>query len=113
MLLFYNRSYKPLLALLACLFVFRRKPMFKVNEMMARSLIKLLCLFTVLLLMAGSSQALTGAGGGEWNYSSTLYVQDNSGVDLSGYQINILLDSSNFDFTKADPQGKDIRFEFA
>ena len=81
--------------------------------MMARSLIKLLCLFTVLLIMAGSSQALTGAGGGEWNYSSTLYVQDNSGVDLSGYQINILLDSSNFDFTKADPQGKDIRFESA
>ena len=85
----------------------------KVNEMMARSLIKLLYLFTVLLLTAGSVQALTGDGGGEWNYSSTLYAQDNSGVDLSGYQINILLDGSNFDFTKADPQGKDIRFESA
>jgi len=85
----------------------------KVNEMMARSLIKLLYLFTVLLLTAGSVQALTGDGGGEWNYSSTLYAQDNSGVDLSGYQIKILLDGSNFDFTKADPQGKDIRFESA
>ncbi len=85
----------------------------KGDKMVARSLIKLLYLFTVLLLMAGPSQALSGAGGGEWNYSSTLYVQDNSGVDLSGYQINILLNSSNFDFTKADPHGKDIRFESA
>ncbi|WP_370572541.1 DUF2341 domain-containing protein [Methanomethylovorans sp.] len=79
--------------------------------MMARSLIKLSYLFAVLLLMAGSAHALTGAGGGEWNYSSTLYVQENSGMDHSGYQVNIGLDSSNFDFTKADPQGKDIRFE--
>lgn len=83
----------------------------KVNEMMARSLIKLLYFFTFLLLMTGFASALTGAGGGEWNYSSVMYVQENSGMDLSGYQVNILLDSSNLDFTKADPQGKDIRFE--
>ena len=95
-------------------FMFSRKPMFeKVNEMMERSLIKLLYVSTVLLLMAGSAHALTGAGGGEWNYSSTLYVQENSGTGLSGYQVNILLDSSNFDFTKADSRGKDIRFESA
>lgn len=63
--------------------------------------------------MAGSAHALTGAGGGEWNYSSTLYIRENSGADLSGYQVNILFDSSNFDFTKADSRGKDIRFEYA
>jgi hypothetical protein len=63
--------------------------------------------------MAGSAHALTGAGGGEWNYSSTLYIQENSGADLSGYQVNILLDSSNFDFTQADSRGKDIRLESA
>ena len=79
--------------------------------MMARSLVKLSYLFAVLLLMTGFASALTGTGGGEWKYSSTLYVQENSGTDLSGYQVNILLDSSNFNFSQADPQGKDIRFE--
>ena len=79
--------------------------------MMARSLVKLSYLFAVLLLMTGFASALTGTGGGEWKYSSTLYVQENSGKDLSGYQVNILLDSSNFNFSQADPQGKDIRFE--
>lgn len=79
--------------------------------MLTRSLIKLICMFVVLLLMTGFASALTGAGGGEWNYSSTLYVQENSGKDLSGYQVNILLDSSNFNFSEAGPQGKDIRFE--
>ena len=78
---------------------------------MARSLVKLSYLFAVLLLMTGFASALTGTGGGEWKYSSTLYVQENSGKDLSGYQVNILLDSSNFNFSQADPQGKDIRFE--
>lgn len=79
--------------------------------MLTRSLVKLSYLFAVLLLMTGFASALTGAGGGEWNYSSTLYVQENSGKDLSGYQVKILLDSSNFNFSEADPQGKDIRFE--
>ena len=79
--------------------------------MLTRSLVKLSYLFAVLLLMTGFASALTGTGGGEWNYSSTLYVQENSGKDLSGYQVNILLDSSNFNFSQADPQGKDIRFE--
>ncbi|WP_321418828.1 DUF2341 domain-containing protein [uncultured Methanomethylovorans sp.] len=79
--------------------------------MIARSLVKLSYLFAVLLLMTGFASALTGTGGGEWNYSSTLYVQENSGKDLTGYQVNILLDSSNFNFSEADPQGEDIRFE--
>lgn len=79
--------------------------------MLTRSLVKLSYLFAVLLLMTGFASALTGTGGGEWNYSSTLYVQENSGKDLSGYQVKILLDSSNFNFSEADSQGKDIRFE--
>lgn len=79
--------------------------------MAIKSFIKLLYISTIVLLMAGSAHALTGSGGGEWEYSSSLYIQENSGRDLYSYQVNILLNSSNFDFTKADSQGKDIRFE--
>ncbi len=79
--------------------------------MTGESFIKVLYMFTFFLLMTGSAYALTGSGGGEWNYSSTMYVQENSGRDLSAYQVKVELDSSNFDFTKADAKGKDIRFE--
>lgn len=37
-------------------------------------------------------------------------IQENSGVDLLGYQVKIVLDSSNFDFTKANSDGSDVRF---
>lgn len=79
--------------------------------MTGKSLLKVLYLFTALLLTAGFASALTGSGGGEWNNSSTIYVQENSGRDLSNYQVKIQLNSSNFNFMEADPHGKDIRFE--
>ncbi len=45
-----------------------------------------------------------------WSYHKTIIVKENSGSDLYDYQIKVTLDSENFDFSKANPDGSDIRF---
>ncbi|WP_340818367.1 DUF2341 domain-containing protein [Methanolobus sp. WCC4] len=54
--------------------------------------------------------ALTYSGGGEWNYSEEIYIGENSGNNLINYQIPVILDSSNFDFSLAQSGGEDLRF---
>ncbi|WP_196213989.1 DUF2341 domain-containing protein [Methanolobus vulcani] len=54
--------------------------------------------------------ALTYSGGGEWNYSEEIVIKENSGSSLTNYQIPIVLNSSNFDFSLALSEGQDIRF---
>ncbi|WMW22854.1 DUF2341 domain-containing protein [Methanolobus mangrovi] len=54
--------------------------------------------------------ALTYSGGGEWNYSEEISIRENSGNNLINYQIPIVLNSSNFDFSLASSEGEDIRF---
>jgi hypothetical protein len=68
----------------------------------------------LLLILFGSANtcaALSNTGGGEWNYSDDITIMENSGQDLVDYQILITLNSSNFDFSKAQDSGADIRFE--
>ncbi len=45
-----------------------------------------------------------------WSYRRPIYVQENSGNTLTDYQIKVVLDSTNFDFSKANPDGSDVRF---
>ena len=45
-----------------------------------------------------------------WNYSQEIVVTENAGKDLSNYQVPVRLDSSNFDFSKANADGSDLRF---
>ncbi len=45
-----------------------------------------------------------------WNYRRPIYVQENSGNTLTDYQVKIVLNSSNFDFSKAKSDGSDVRF---
>ena len=46
-----------------------------------------------------------------WQYCANINI-DNTGnsENLTDYQVKIVLDSSNFDFSKANPDGSDIRF---
>ena len=46
----------------------------------------------------------------DWLYHIPIFVDNTQGVDLVDYQIKIILNSSNFDFTKANTDGSDIRF---
>ncbi|UGV41880.1 DUF2341 domain-containing protein [Methanococcoides orientis] len=78
---------------------------------MKRNIILVLLIsITLLTGMMGTGLALSNAGGGEWNFSEEMTIKENSGKDLTNYQIQVLLDPSNFDFSKANPDGSDIRF---
>ncbi|PXF60985.1 MAG: hypothetical protein C4B59_06445 [Candidatus Methanogaster sp.] len=46
----------------------------------------------------------------DWAYSDLITIQENSGSDLTDYQIRVELNSSNFDFSKTQLDGADIRF---
>ena len=45
-----------------------------------------------------------------WGYRRKISITERSGSTLTDYQVKIVLDSSNFDFTKAKSDGSDIRF---
>ena len=46
----------------------------------------------------------------DWAYSDTITITENSGSDLTDYQIRVGLTESNFNFSKQKPDGADIRF---
>ena len=46
----------------------------------------------------------------QWKYYKKIVIKENTGHDLTDYTIPIILNSTNFDFTKAKPDGSDIRF---
>ncbi len=45
-----------------------------------------------------------------WTYRKAITITEQSGSDLTDYQVKIELNSSNFDFSKANADGSDIRF---
>ena len=66
----------------------------------------LLAVFLIIFLWPTSSEAdLPG-----WLYHKTVVIKENAGEDLYDYQVKVVLNSENFDFSKANPDGSDIRF---
>jgi len=51
-----------------------------------------------------------GAFPADWTHSDLITIEEHSGSDLADYQIQVELNASNFDFSKAQPDGADIRF---
>jgi len=45
-----------------------------------------------------------------WDYRRKVTITEQSGEDLTDYQVLVELDSSNFDFTHAQSNGEDVRF---
>jgi len=45
-----------------------------------------------------------------WSYRRAITITEQSGSTLTDYQVRIELNSSNFDFSKANADGSDIRF---
>ncbi len=70
-----------------------------------------LALTLILFCSINTCSALSYSGGGEWNYSDEITIVENSGQNLVDHQVLIALDSSNFDFSKAQEFGYDLRFE--
>ncbi|HDJ94807.1 MAG TPA: DUF2341 domain-containing protein [Acidilobales archaeon] len=46
----------------------------------------------------------------KWEYLRVVYIKERSGIDLTNYTVRIVLNSTNFDFSKAKSDGSDIRF---
>ncbi len=44
-----------------------------------------------------------------WSYRKAIIITENSGRDLIDFQVRIYLNNTNFDFTKANADGSDIR----
>lgn len=45
-----------------------------------------------------------------WQYRRAITIDNQTGADLTDYQVKITLDSTNFGFNKANSDGSDIRF---
>jgi Domain of unknown function (DUF2341). len=66
-------------------------------------------LVIALVLSAGIASALSNSGGGDWKYYKEITITENSGTVLSGYQILVELNPSNFP-ANAKMDGSDLRF---
>ena len=67
----------------------------------------LLGVFAFLLLLFSFPKAHAIEG---WQYKYVVTIQNQTDKDLTDYQVKIVLDSSNFDFSQAKEDGSDVRF---
>jgi len=56
------------------------------------------------------SPAWSGNGDGYWSYYREIWIDNTGGAEINNSYINITLNSTNFDFSKAQTDGDDIRF---
>lgn len=67
-------------------------------------------LVVLLGAMIGMASALSNLGGGDWAYYKDITVKENSGKSLTGFQVLVELNPSNFP-ANAKSDGSDLRFE--
>ena len=71
-------------------------------------------LILVTLMLFAFSPHTAGAASGwwdpSWQYRMPIDMVENSGVNLTNYQVPITLDGSFFDYSKAQANGNDMRF---
>ncbi len=69
-----------------------------------------------IFLLTGCALAATGGTSGistkdnSWNSSTEILITENAGKDLQGYPVDVVLNSSNFNFSEAKIDGSDLRF---
>ena len=54
--------------------------------------------------------AWSGNGNGYWSYYREIWIDNTGGAEINNSYINITLNNTNFDFSKAQTDGDDIRF---
>ncbi|MHC1577698.1 MAG: DUF2341 domain-containing protein [Candidatus Methanospirareceae archaeon] len=83
------------------------------NTKTSRKVLAIAFLTTAVVLAATSAAAAaTPLGSGDWAFSTTLRVSENSGTTLHEYPILVNLSGENFP-TEAKTDGGDLRFSFA
>lgn len=66
--------------------------------------------FLCILSGAVHALSLSNSGGGDWKYYKIITIKECSGETLTDFQMPVILDVSNFGFSKANVDGSDIRF---
>ena len=77
------------------------------------NLIRLTAIIAVVMTMLTASIQYAHADPGwgtNWEYRMLIEITDTSGSALTNYQVPIVIDNTTFDYSKAQPDGDDIRF---
>lgn len=74
--------------------------------------VAILCVLSFLWVVSGvvCALSLSSSGGGDWQYYKIITIRERSGNTLIDFQVPVILDVSNFGFSKANVDGSDIRF---
>lgn len=67
-------------------------------------------LFAGYALATNENVPATSSKDEQWNYSQEIIVNESAGKTLTDYPVSVCLNSSNFNFSKAESDGSDIRF---
>jgi len=67
--------------------------------------VSLIFLFTGFALAANDNVLIPSSKDDQWNYSQEIIVNESAGKTLTDYQIPVCLNSSNFNFSKAESDG--------
>lgn len=70
----------------------------------------LIFLFTDFALATNDKAPVSSSKDNRWNYSQEIIVNESAGKTLTDYPVSVCLNSSNFNFSKAESDGSDIRF---
>lgn len=70
----------------------------------------LISLFTGFALATNDKAPVYSSTDNQWNYSQEIIVNESAGKTLTDYPVSVRLNSSNFNFSKAESDGSDIRF---
>ncbi len=70
----------------------------------------IVCGIISVLLIVSFTGCTLAKSDDEWEYSQDIIVTENVGQSLEDYPVPVSLNSSNFDFSKAQNDGSDIRF---
>jgi len=75
-----------------------------------KGVVLLLMGLLVLIPLVNAPHAKAAVDLSQWKYSTQVTIYNRMSVPLNDFQVAVVLTASNFDFSKAKPNGADIRF---
>jgi hypothetical protein len=70
---------------------------------------KVISVLVIVFCCTGLSSAFSSGDSGDWKYGREITIKEQSGSLLDFYSLPVVLTAGNFDFSKANPDGTDIR----
>jgi hypothetical protein len=70
---------------------------------------KVISVLIIVFFCMGVTSAFSSGDSGDWKYGREITIREQSGTLLDFYSLPVTLNAGNFDFSKANPNGSDIR----